>query len=115
MTRGEVFWADLIPRSGSEQAGRRPAIVVSRDSFNQTPNWNSIIVIPLSTSAAQARRGPTVVEIPAGAAGLKSRSAALCHQITTLDRSKLIKRIGLLPEDLLLRLEDGIRAALALD
>ena len=115
MMRGEVFWADLVPRSGSEQTGRRPAIVFSRDSFNQTPNWNSIIVIPVSTSTAHARRGPTVVEIPAGAAGLKSRSTALCHQITTLDRSKLVKRIGLLPEDLLLRLEDGIRAALALD
>ena len=115
MIRGEVFWVDLIPRSGSEQTGRRPAIVVSRDSFNQTPNWNSIIVIPVSSSPAQARRGPTVVEIPPGAAGLKNRSMALCHQITTLDRSKLIKRIGMLPEDLMVRVEDGLRAALALD
>ena len=37
MARGEVYWADLVPRSGSEQTGRRPVILVSHDGFNQTP------------------------------------------------------------------------------
>jgi mRNA-degrading endonuclease toxin of MazEF toxin-antitoxin module len=41
-----VFWADLAPRSGSEQAGRRPVIVVSHDGFNQAPGWRSVIVVP---------------------------------------------------------------------
>ncbi len=36
MKRGEVYWADLAPRSGSEQQGRRPVIVISHDAFNQT-------------------------------------------------------------------------------
>ena len=54
MKRGEVYWADLAPRSGSEQRGRRPVVVISHDAFNQTPGWRSIIVVPLSTSAAQA-------------------------------------------------------------
>jgi mRNA-degrading endonuclease toxin of MazEF toxin-antitoxin module len=35
MKRGGVYWADLVPRSGSEQTGRRPVIVVSHDGFNQ--------------------------------------------------------------------------------
>jgi mRNA-degrading endonuclease toxin of MazEF toxin-antitoxin module len=37
MKRGEVYWATLAPRSGAEQAGQRPVIVVSRDAFNQAP------------------------------------------------------------------------------
>ena len=37
MKRGEVYWARLIPRSGSEQTGRRLVNVVSNDGFNQTP------------------------------------------------------------------------------
>ena len=45
MKRGEVRWADLAPRSGSEQTGRRPVIVVSHDGFNETPTWKSIIVV----------------------------------------------------------------------
>jgi (2Fe-2S) ferredoxin len=43
MTRGDVYWAVLVPRSGSEQQGRRPVIVVSHDGFNQTPGWRSVI------------------------------------------------------------------------
>jgi len=57
MKRGEVYWADLVPRSGSEQTGRRPVLVVSHDGFNQTAAWKSIIVVPITTSASQAKRG----------------------------------------------------------
>ena len=35
MNRGEVYWADLVPRSGSEQQGRRPVVVISHDAFNR--------------------------------------------------------------------------------
>lgn len=115
MTRGEVYWADLALRSGSEQAGRRPVIVVSNDGFNQLPAWRSVVVVPMSTSAAQARRGPTAVAIPGGTAGLPRPGTAVCHQVTTLDRAKLTKRIGLLPHPLLLQVDDGLKAALDLE
>lgn len=114
MKRGDVFWADLIPRSGSEQSGRRPVVIVSHDGFNQVAAWRSIIVIPLSTSPKQRRRGPTAIPLPKGTAGLRQESVALCHQVTTLDRSKLTDRIGELPAASLMRLNDGLRAALAL-
>ena len=115
MKRGDVYWADLAPRSGSEQTGRRPVILVSSDGFNQSPGWRSVIVVPVSTSVAQARRGPTVVEIPSGVAGLAKASVAMCHQVTILDRAKLSKQIGLLPPDLAKDLDDGLKAALDLD
>ncbi len=115
MKRGEVYWADLKPRSGSEQTGRRPVVLVSSDGLNAAPGWRSVIVVPLSTSPTQARRGPTVVAIPSGVGGLSRASSAVCHQVTTLDRSKLTKRIGLLSPDLMLDLAEGIKAALDLD
>jgi mRNA-degrading endonuclease toxin of MazEF toxin-antitoxin module len=115
MKRGELYWADLVPRSGSEQTGRRPVIVVSHDGFNQSAGWRSVIVVPMSTSASQARRGPTVVEIPGGLAGLPKTGVAVCHQVTTLDRAKLNKRIGVLSPDLLGEVEGGLKAALDLD
>jgi mRNA interferase MazF len=113
--RGEVHWADLVPRSGSEQTGRRPVVVISHDGFNQTPGWKSIIVVPISTSASQARRGPTVVEIPGGGGGLSKASFALCHQVTTLDRAKLSKKIGILPAEVLREVELGLKVAMDLD
>jgi mRNA interferase MazF len=113
--RGEIHWADLVPRSGSEQTGRRPVIVVSHDGFNQTPGWRSIIVVPISTSASEGRRGPSVIEIPAGAGGLPKTSFAVCHQITTLDRAKLTKRVGVLPPEVLEEVEGGLKAAMDLN
>ena len=114
MKRGDVYWADITPRSGSEQKGRRPVIVVSHDGFNQTTGWRSVIVIPLSTSLAQRQRGPTAVALPKGVAGLNRQGAALCHQVTTLDRAKLSRRIGSLPPAVMGAVDAGLKAALSL-
>ncbi|MCK6553404.1 type II toxin-antitoxin system PemK/MazF family toxin [Candidatus Binatia bacterium] len=114
MKRGDVCWADLSPRSGSEQQGRRPVVIVSRNALNQQPDWKSIIVVPVSTSEGQRARGPTAVPIPAGAGGLTRDSVALCHQITTLDRSKIQPPNGTLPPDVLAAVDRGIKVALNL-
>jgi mRNA interferase MazF len=113
--RGEIYWAELAPRSGSEQTGRRPVIVVSDDGFNRTPTWRSVIVVPMSTSKAQAKRGPTAVVIPGDASGLSRAAIAVCHQVTTLDRAKLIRYTGMLSRELLRSVEEGLRAALDLE
>jgi len=115
MKRGDVYWADLVPRSGSEQTGRRPVVVVSHDGFNQTPAWRSIIVVPISTSSSQGKRGPTVIELAGGTAGLPKTSFAVCHQVTTLDRAKLTKRVGSLRTEPLREVEEGLKAAMDLD
>jgi mRNA interferase MazF len=115
MKRGEVYWAELAPRSSSEQAGRRPVIVVSHDGFNETPNWRSIIVVPMTTSKSQAKRGPTAIEIPAGSSGLARNGIAVCHQVTTLDRAKLARYSGTLSRDLVRSVDEGLKAALDLE
>jgi mRNA-degrading endonuclease toxin of MazEF toxin-antitoxin module len=89
-------------------------LVVSHDSFNSVAAWKSVTVVPLTTSANQARRGPTAVPIPDGAGGLRGDGIAVCHQITTLDRGKLTRRLGALPADVLTAVEVGIKAALDL-
>jgi mRNA-degrading endonuclease toxin of MazEF toxin-antitoxin module len=94
MRRGDVCWADLEPRSGSEQRGRRPVVVVSHDAFNQVPGWRSLIVVPLTASGRQAARGPTVVPLAAAETRLCVESFAVCHQITTIDRGKLGEPVG---------------------
>ena len=114
MKRGEMYWAVLAPRSGSEQQGRRPVIVVSHDGFNQTAAWRSVIVVPISSSGKHANREPTVVSLPKNTGGLKKPSAALCHQVTTLDRAKLTRRIGSLTPSFMEHLEAGLKAALNL-
>jgi len=115
MKRGDVYIADLAPRSGSEQQGRRPVIIVSHDGFNQAQGWRSIIVVPISTSTTQAKRGVTAIEIPQGEGGLRQTRVALCHQVTTLDRAKLTKRLGSLSGPHLNQIEAGLKAAMDMD
>lgn len=74
-----------------------------------------MIVVPISTSDAQARRGPTAVALAPGAGGVPRASVALCHQVTTLDRTKLTERLGALPTATLTAIEEGLRAAFDLD
>ena len=114
MKRGEIYWAALAPRSGSEQQGRRPVIIVSHDGFNLLARWNTVIIVPTSTAKAQAKRGLTGVLLPVGEGGLVKESVVLCHQVTTLDRSKLAQKIGELSEVWLAKVDEGLKAALGL-
>lgn len=114
MRRGDIFIADLAPRSGSEQTGRRPVVIVSNDGFNLAEQWRSIIVVPLSTSTIQARRTRTTIPITRREGGLSQDSVALCHQVTTLDRSKIKQHLGELSSEKMLEIERGLKAAMDL-
>ena len=114
MRRGEIWEAELRPRSCSEQSGRRPVVVISSDGFNEVAAWRSVVVIPCSTSDKQRARGPTAVPLRKGAGGLRKGSVAVCHQITTLDREKLVTRWGALGAEDLAAVEAGLIAALDL-
>lgn len=91
MVRGEIYLMDLTPRSGSEQAGRRPCIVVSHDAFTANPRWRSVTVVPLTTAPRWQRPSPTTVQLAAGEGNLPKACTALAHQVTTLDKSKVIE------------------------
>lgn len=111
MNRGEFYWADLTHRKGSVQRGKRPVLILSHDAFNAIPNWNSVIVVPLTTSP-KAMKGPTAIPIPRADSGLPANSIALCHQVTTLDRAQLKGRIGTLGPAPLRLIEKGLLVAM---
>ena len=88
-----VFLASLEPVQGAEQAGRRPVLVVSRERINQL--LPVINVVPLTSRKSASRViYPNEVLLPAGAAGLRVDSIALCYQIRTLDKSRLEQDMG---------------------
>lgn len=88
-----IFLASLDPTRGSEQAGQRPVLVVSRERISQLlPVVN---VIPLTSRKSASRViYPNEVLLPAGTAGLTVDSLALCYQIRTLDKSRLEQVLG---------------------
>ncbi len=87
--RGEIWWADLDPTRGREQAGIRPVLIISHDVFNQ----NSGTVIALAITSQPPSAGfPLTKEIVS--AKLPKRSWAKISQIRTLSIERLSKRAG---------------------
>lgn len=82
--RGEVY---LVQLPGQPKDFKdRPALIVSLDSRNRLAN--DIMVVPISTTLQPA---PTHVELPAGEGGLHQSSMAKCEQVTTIDKSLLLR------------------------
>src|SRR5260370_23088773 len=87
--RGEIRWADLNPVRGSEQAGRRPVLVLSQDVFNE----RSGTVIAVALTSQQPRAGfPLVFE--SAAAGLPKRSWIKISHIRVLPAERLGTRLA---------------------
>lgn len=110
--RGEVWWADLQPPTGSGPGFRRPVVVVSADSFNRSRI--DTIVAAMLTSNTELASAPGNVSLSADAAGLGKDSVVDVSQIVTLDRRQMGERVGRLPIEYLDQLDAGLRLALDL-
>jgi mRNA interferase MazF len=89
--RGEVFIAALDPVLGSEISKTRPVLIVSN---NQNNSFSSTVTILPITSGNLVKIYPFEVFLPAGAGNLPKDSKAKADQIRTLDKGRLVKRIG---------------------
>lgn len=109
--RGDVFYVNLDPTKGSEQAGIRPVLVIQNDVGNEYAP--TVIIAPFTTKAF-AKRYPTNVNIPKGVAVLKEDSTVLLSQIRTIDKSRLERRTGHLPPSLMEEVDEAIKVSLGL-
>ena len=87
--RGDVFWADLDPVQGNEQAGRRPVLVLSQDVFNDRSG--TVIAVAI-TSQPPSAGFPLTLEVRS--MRLPKNSWIKISQIRTLSVLRLGKRIG---------------------
>jgi len=101
--RGEIWWADLNPTRGHEQAGLRPVVVVSRDIFNER---SGTVIAMAMTSQPQRAGFPLTLELDG--AQLPKRSWVKISQIRTLAVERLTRRISALTPEDLSRLVEGL-------
>src|SRR2546427_11449172 len=85
--RGEIYYVDWSPGRGSEQAGRRPALIVQTDAANLHHDYPNTIVVAISKSG---RSVPFHVSVSATAKnGLKvAPSYVKCAQLMTIDKAR---------------------------
>ena len=101
--RGEIWFANLNPTRGSEQAGFRPVVIFQADVINKFSS--TVIAIPLTTNLERASL-PTCVLVLKGEGNLSNDSVVLCHQVRVLDKKRLQKRIGSLSSQALSTIEN---------
>jgi mRNA interferase MazF len=92
--QGEVYWLHVGPVEGSAPAGRRPAVVVQHDRFNRSAI--STTVVAVVTSNLRLGAMPGNVRLRRGEAGLPRASVVNVSQIRTIDRTRLVERVGVL-------------------
>jgi len=100
--RGDVFLLDLSPVVGTEQSGIRPALIIQIDRANEKSPHT--IIIPFTTKIREPIL-PSHVKIAAGIGGLTKDSVLLCEQIRVIDRKRLVRKLGNIGEENLLKVE----------
>ena len=101
--RGEIRWADLNPVRGSEQAGKRPVLILSHDVFNERSG--TVIAVAL-TSQPQRAGFPLTLEV--GSKSVPKRSWVKVSQIRTLAVERIGSRIGRATPEELAQVIDGL-------
>ena len=92
INRGEIWWVNWSPGRGSEQAGRRPAVVVQTDPANHNPRYPNVVVVALST---KGREVPFHIRVDSTEEnGLSQTSYVKCDQILTISKERLEQRLG---------------------
>ncbi|MHB8523193.1 MAG: type II toxin-antitoxin system PemK/MazF family toxin [Limisphaerales bacterium] len=101
--RGEIFWADLDPTRGREQAGRRPVLILSHEVFNDR---SGTVIAMAVTSQPQKVGFPLVLELTN--VDLPKKSWLKISQIRTLSTERLVRRLGRAKPEELQRAVEGL-------
>ena len=104
MKQAEIWYADLNPVKGSEQAGYRPVVIISGDLLNKY--LQIVIACPLTTSIKNYKGN--VVLKPSTENGLEKTSEILIFHIRSISKDRLVKRIGHITSEELEKLKSGL-------
>ncbi len=109
--RGDVFLVNFDPTIGAEATKTRPALVVSNDINN---THSPIVSISPITSQLQSLYS-FEVEVPSLTGGLRIRSKIMINQTRAVDKIRLIKKLGHLPEEIMEYVNQALKLHYDLD
>ena len=109
--RGDIFLADLEPIKGSEQGGIRPVLIIQNNFSNKN---SPVVIVAAVTSTTFEKEYPTNVFIQKKDSNLEKDSTVLLNQLRTIDKIRLIKKIGSLDSYLMNKIDRAIKISLDL-
>jgi mRNA interferase MazF len=111
LRRGQVWYADLDPVRGHEQAGDRPCVIVSFDPYDRDPRGSLVVILPIT----RTRRGaPLHVPLDPPDGGLTALSVVLCDHIRSISKERVRQFSGILSEETMAIVDDRLRILLQL-
>jgi len=110
--RGDIFLITLEPVKGSEQGSTRPCLIIQNNISNK---YSPTTIVAPTTTKIFTKEYPTNVEIKAKESGLDFNSTILLNQIRTVDKSRIVRKLGELDTLLMKKVNLAIKAALDLD
>jgi len=112
LLRGDVYTVDLNPRVGAEMGKVRPAVVVQNDTGNRFSPVT--IIAPISSVKEITKPLPVMVFLGAKEGGLPFESYVDCGQIRTVDKNRLVDKLGNLGVARMQEVNNALRISLAL-
>lgn len=109
--RGDIYLVDLGTNIGSEQGGCRPVLLVQNDMGNHF--GPTLIVAPVSSRYWKKSKQPTHTLIE-GIQNLSSPSVVLTEQLLTIDKVRVMKYLGKVPEDQMQNVNKAVMVSLGL-
>src|SRR5215472_17167903 len=110
--RGEIWDVNWSPGRGAEQQGIRPALIIQNDRGNASPSYPLTIVASMSRTE---RELPLHVRItPSPDNGLTDHTDVKCEQVMTIEKSRLIRRRGVITAEEMHRVDLALRLSLSL-
>ncbi len=109
--RGEIYLVALDPTLGSEISKTRPCVVISNDIGNE---YSARVIVAAVSSRGLERIYPFEVLVEPGDGELAERSKILLDQIRTVDKVRLMRRIGTLSPDIMRAVDRALRLSLSL-
>mgnify|MGYP001566171370 CR=1 FL=1 len=110
LKRGDIWLADLNPVRGHEQAGKRPVLIISDNTFNSGPAA-LVIILPVTSTD---RNIPAHIKIFPPEGGLKNNSVILCDAIRSVSKDRLISYLGKVEDKTISEIEKVLRILLVL-
>ncbi len=109
--RGEILLSNLEPVVGAEQGRIRPVLVIQNDLGNFTSP--TTIIAPI-TSKIYDKEYPTNVFLEKKDSGLKTDSTILLNQIKAIDKRRIIKKLGVVSNEIMRKVNMAIGVSLGL-